>query len=118
MNKKIFLCLFLAVLLVFTSCNNKSSNKPSDTADKPSDTMDYPSREIELREKMKLLQKNFTPEQVIKVLGQPDDHPSSGTLEFEYYLNNNEVLVIAFLGNGIVVEIYNTVTYKKEVIMQ
>lgn len=96
-----------------TSSNNMDNVSSIESSDK-SEVIEI---EIEMREKLNKLKKDFTKEQVHEIMGEPDEVPLTGLYWEYYFVDETKKVVIGYFSDGITIELVDTVENKNEKIL-
>lgn len=114
-------CIVLSMLAVFSLSSCKDDDKKINTDDtssiESSDKSEVIEIEIEMREKLNKLEKDFTKEQVHEIMEEPDEIPETSIYRELYYLDNNKIVRIYYLSDSITVDLIDTVENKTEKIL-
>lgn len=117
--KTICVALSLVGMFSLSACEEDTSSNNMDNVSsiESYDKSEVIEIEIEMREKLNKLKKDFTQEQVHEIMGEPDEIPPTGLYWEYYFVDETKKVVIGYFSDGIFVELTDSMEQKNERIL-
>ena len=105
MRRRVLSFMMIISLVIIGGCSNNAETTENETTTEEKSTDSY---EL-MMSYVEQIQKDFTEEQVVAIMGEPHSRQGSGVLYNLYYFGEYEVRIV-YCSDGFLLDIYNNAT--------